>query len=151
MIIISTKDLRMFSNACKYGIRAVLYLALKSSETERIGVAEIADKLEVPKHFLAKILQQLVKGELISSLKGPGGGFYLTTENKKSNLKKVIEVIDGPDFFTACVLGYKECSSKKPCPFHTQAYGLKEGLSYQLEYQTIEEQAEKIIRKKISI
>ena len=141
----------MFSKACKYGIRAVLYLAVNSNQKNRIGVTEISESLEVPKHFLAKILQQLAKEELISSIKGPGGGFYLSKKNKEANLKGVIKAIDGPDLFEDCILGLKECSSENPCPLHTQAYGLREGLNYQLEYPTIGEYAEKIKRKGISI
>lgn len=141
----------MFSKSCKYGIRAVLHLAVHTSSENRQGVTEIADSLDVPKHFLAKILQQLAKENLISSIKGPSGGFYLSPKNRKSTLKDVIEVLDGKQIFTDCILGLKECSSEKPCPLHFQAYGIREGLNYQLQYQTIDEIAEKIIRTHLSI
>ena len=141
----------MFSKSCKYGIRAVLYLAVNSSSKNKLGVAEIADNLEVPKHFLAKILQQLAKENLISSIKGPSGGFYLSERNRVSNLKDIIEVLDGKQIFHDCILGLKECSSERPCPLHFQAFGIREGLNYQLEYQTIDEIAEKIIRTNLSI
>ena len=71
----------MFSKSCKYGIRAVLYLAVHSTNEKRLGVTEIASELDVPKHFLAKILQQLAKENLISSTKGPTGGFFLNAKN----------------------------------------------------------------------
>jgi len=141
----------MFSKGCKYGIRAVLHLAVYSSIKKRLGVAEIANELEVPKHFLAKILQQLAKEHLISSTKGPSGGFYLSKKNRDSNLKEVIETLDGTQVFTGCILGLKECSSEKPCPLHFQAFGIREGLNYQLEYQTINEISEKIKRTNLSI
>jgi len=141
----------MFSKSCQYGIRAVLYLAVYSTLEKRLGVTEIANTLEVPKHFLAKILQQLAKDKLISSTKGPTGGFYLNKKNRKSNLKEIIEALDGTQIFTDCILGLKECSSEKPCPLHFQAYGIREGLNYQLEYQSIDEIAEKIKRTNLSI
>ncbi len=141
----------MFSKSCQYGIRAVLFLAVYSSAEKRLGVTEIANKLEIPKHFLAKILQQLAKENLISSSRGPSGGFYLNKKNRKSNLKDIIEAIDGSQIFTDCILGLKECSSEKPCPLHFQAFGIKEGLNYQFEHQTIGEMAEKIVRTNLSI
>ena len=141
----------MFSKGCQYGMRAVLFLAVYSSLQKRLGVVEIADKQEVPKHFLAKILQQLAKEKLISSTKGPSGGFYLNKENRQRNLKDVIIALDGNQIFTDCILGLKECSSEKPCPLHFQAYGIREGLKYQIEHQTIDEIAEKIIRTNLTI
>ena len=141
----------MFSKGCKYGIRAVLFLAINSSQQKRLGVIEIAKELDVPKHFLAKILQQLAKEDLISSTKGPSGGFFLSKKNRASNLKEVIEVLDGAHIFTGCILGLKECSAKKPCPLHFQAFGIREGLNYQLQYQTIDEIAEKIQRTNLFI
>ena len=141
----------MFSKSCQYGIRAILHLAVYSSEKNRLGVTGIADKLEVPKHFLAKILQQLTKANLISSTKGPSGGYFLNKKNQNSNLKDVIEALDGTTILDGCILGLKECSSEKPCPLHFHAFGIRESLNYQLEYQTIEEIAEKIKRTNISI
>ena len=141
----------MFSKSCQYGIRAALYLAVYATEEKRLGVTEVANNLEVPKHFLAKILQQLAKENLISSTKGPSGGFFLNKKNKASNLKEIISSIDGSQMFTGCILGLKECSSEKPCPLHFQAYGIREGLNYQIEYQTIGEIAEKIKRTNLTI
>ena len=141
----------MFSKSCQYGIRAVLYLAVHSTDEKRLGVTEISNQLEVPKHFLAKILQQLAKDKLISSTKGPTGGFFLNSKNRQANLKDIIVALDGSEIFTECILGLKECSSEKPCPLHFQAYGIKEGLNYQLKFQTIDEIAEKIIRTNLAI
>ena len=66
----------MLSNACKYAIRSVLYLAIKTDESNKVGVKKIADDLESPQPFLAKLLQQLNKGNLVSSTKGPNGWHF---------------------------------------------------------------------------
>lgn len=141
----------MFSKACKYALRAVLYLALHSSETNKIGVGELAGGLNVPKHFLAKILQQLSKANLISSAKGPNGGFYVTKRNLGVTLTEVIECIDGHDVFTGCIMGLPACSGEKPCPLHYQATAFREGLNYQLKYQTVGEMALKVQRENLNI
>lgn len=140
----------MFSKSCKYGIRAVLFLA--SLETGiRAGVKEIATGLNVPAPFLAKILQQLAKAGLISSVKGPGGGFYLSPENADSNLSEIINCIDGPDLLHACVLGLPACSHKHPCPLHVQANAFRQGLKFQLEHQIIKDLALSIKKEHLNL
>ncbi len=108
----------MLSNACQYAIRAVLFLALYSNENQKIGVKIIADELEVPQPFLAKLLQKMSKKHLITSLKGPKGGFYLTKKNKQYTICDIIEEIDGNAVFNSCFLGLKQCSDSNPCPVH---------------------------------
>lgn len=141
----------MFSKSCKYAIRAILYLAVKAREGQKVGVQEIAEELEVPKHFLAKILQQLSRNHLIASIKGPNGGFYLSEENREANLIKVVECIDGPEIFSSCLLGLPVCSSENPCPLHVQAFAYREGLLYQIKHQTIEELANRIERERLQL
>ena len=108
----------MFSKSCKYAIRAVLHIAAHTDGEKKIGANEIAEALEVPKSFLAKLLQQLARHHLIASSKGAGGGFYLAPENQEVSLENVIRCIDGEDLFTSCALGLPVCSSEKPCPLH---------------------------------
>ena len=141
----------MFSKSCKYAIRAVLFLAVKGKEGRKVGVQEIAEALGVPKHFLAKILQQLSRNSLIASTKGPHGGFYLNEENRNANLIKVVECMDGPEIFTSCLLGLPVCSSENPCPLHVQAFAFREGLLYQIKHQSIEELANRIEREQLKL
>ena len=67
----------MFSNSCQYAIRAVLYLAIHADTHHKLGAEVLAGALGIPRHFLAKILQQLAKNKLISSSRGRNGGFFL--------------------------------------------------------------------------
>ncbi|GJM35579.1 MAG: hypothetical protein DHS20C18_45800 [Saprospiraceae bacterium] len=134
----------MFSKACKYAIRAVLYLAVHSSPENKVGVKAIAEDLQVPKHFLAKILQQLSRDQLISSVKGPNGGFYMADENLNVPMEKIIKSFDGMEVFTSCILGLPVCSAENPCPLHVQAFAYREGLYYQLQHQSIREMADRV-------
>ena len=67
----------MLSNTSKYAIRAVIYLALNAGEEKKIGIKQISKDLSIPTPFLGKILQTLAKQKLLSSTKGPHGGFGL--------------------------------------------------------------------------
>ncbi|WP_103867289.1 Rrf2 family transcriptional regulator [Aquimarina sp. I32.4] len=108
----------MLSNACKYAIRAMIYLAIHTDETKKIGVKIIAEDLETPYAFLAKLLQKLASDKLISSAKGPRGGFYLNDTDKKRAIWDVVKCIDGTEKFEGCFLGLSKCNDINPCPVH---------------------------------
>ncbi|KAB1159530.1 MULTISPECIES: RrF2 family transcriptional regulator [Tenacibaculum] len=129
----------MLSNACKYAIRSVLYLAIHNEENSRVGVKKIAEELSVPQPFLAKLLQQLTKSKLVSSSKGPTGGFYLNELNFKNTVWDIIKSIDGTDKFDQCFMGLSSCDDKNPCPVHFTVAPFKKKLMDDFKDKTIRE------------
>jgi Rrf2 family transcriptional regulator, iron-sulfur cluster assembly transcription factor len=111
----------MLSNSCRYGIRAVIYLASQPSDL-KIGIKQISSDLDLPTPFLAKILQQLAKQKILSSSKGPHGGFALLKDAKNITLLDIVNTIDGSDTFTTCVMYKGTCEGvgeeRKVCPLH---------------------------------
>lgn len=109
----------MLSNKSKYAIRAVLYLCANSRKNKtKLSGKDVSEALKTPLAFTVKILQELAKTPVISSSKGPGGGFYLTKENCNSTLLELLEVFGDDEFFTSCALGLPDCSDDHPCPIH---------------------------------
>ncbi len=137
----------MLSNACQYAIRSVLYLALYGDENNKLGAKAIAEELEVPQPFLAKLLQKLSKRHLISSLKGPNGGFFLSKKDKRNTIFDIINCIDGTAAFSACFLGLKQCSDINPCPVHFTVAPFKEKLMLDFREKNIEKFAKEIQTK----
>lgn len=131
----------MLSNACKYAIRSVLYLAINSNNSNKISVKTIADELETPHPFLAKLLQQLTKSQLVSSAKGPKGGFYLDTKNSKNSVWDIIKSIDNTHKFDNCFLGLAKCDDKNPCPVHFIVAPFKQSILKNFKDKTIAEYA----------
>lgn len=129
--------MEMLSNASKYAVNAVLFLALDDHKDRKIGVKEIAANINVPVPFLAKLLQDLARKGVISSSKGPNGGFYLTEENKSQKLLVVVDEIDGLSKLKECVLGLTNCSSEKPCPIHAMVQPLRQKFLYELDNNSI--------------
>lgn len=127
----------MFSNSSKYAIKAVLFLALESSEEKKIMVKDISDPINVPQAYIAKLLQELSRQKIISSVRGPKGGFYLSEEDKKQPLIKIVNVIDGEKRLTSCLLSLENCNENKPCPIHKMAAPLRAQLLDNLENKTI--------------
>lgn len=122
----------MLSNTCKYAIRAVLYLAINETENNKIGIKKISESLNMPSPFLGKILQVLAKHKILSSTKGPHGGFSLSRKADDISLLEIVRIIDGLDFFSTCIIGVKVCegdSTKKDiCPFHDKLDPLRDAL-----------------------
>jgi Rrf2 family transcriptional regulator, iron-sulfur cluster assembly transcription factor len=110
----------MFSKACEYGIRAMIFIAQQSQQGERIGLKDIAQGIDSPEAFMAKIMQALSRQGLVQSIKGPNGGFYMDTRGLKVTLAEVVLAIDGDQLFHGCGLGLPECNEKKPCPIHDE-------------------------------
>lgn len=108
----------MLSLTCKTAIKAVIYLASKSDPGEKSGIVEIATFINASEHTVGKLLQTLVKAEVINSTKGPNGGFFITDKQKKRAIIHVIDAIDGQEVFEECGLGLSKCSATRPCPIH---------------------------------
>ncbi|WP_347923057.1 Rrf2 family transcriptional regulator [Pontimicrobium sp. SW4] len=127
----------MFSNSSKYAIKAVLFLSVNSSEDNRIRVKDMAEPINVPQAYLAKLLQELSREDIISSKKGSKGGFFLSEENANHTLMDIVNVIDGDDKFNSCLLSLEKCNSNKPCPLHDIASPSRSKFIQSLNQNTI--------------
>jgi len=134
----------MLSSACTYAIRSVLYLAINVNKSTKISAKLIAEELEAPQPFLAKLLQQLKRDKIISSTKGPNGGFYLDEKDKENTVWDIIKSIDGTSKFDSCFLGLAKCDNKNPCPVHYIVQSFKQEIIENFRGKTIKEYAEEI-------
>ena len=76
------------------GFGAVIYLSVRDRE-KCCSINEIATQQEVPKKFLAKIIQDLMRCGLIKSKRGPCGGYILARPPEQISFSDVIEAIEG--------------------------------------------------------
>ncbi|MBN8687009.1 MAG: Rrf2 family transcriptional regulator [Chitinophagales bacterium] len=127
----------MLSLTCTTAIKAVIYLASKTDTGEKAGILEIAKVIGASEHTVGKLLQTLVKAEVINSLKGPNGGFYLTKKQKNQALLPVVEAIDGKDVFRRCGLGFSKCSATHPCPIHNDYKEVRDRFETMCRQRTI--------------
>ncbi len=141
----------MLSKSSTYAIRAVLYLSLHSNKEKKYSPKDVADVIHIPAPFLAKTLQLLTKRNLISSVRGRNGGFYLTKKDRKNNLMSIVESIDGLEKFKECLLGLSVCSDENPCPIHYKVSPFKKQLIDVLTYKTIDDLATEVSEGKTHI
>ncbi len=117
----------IFSRQCEYALQATSYLALQPVG-RMTSIKELTRKLGIPYHFLGKILQDLTYKGLLTSQKGPTGGFALAMPANEITLFHIIDAVDGNDFLHKCVMGFPECSGKNPCAVHEKWGGLRDGI-----------------------
>lgn len=136
----------MFSKTCEYGIKATLYISYQSQLKKRVGIKDIAEAINSPEAFTAKILRELVKVGIIHSAKGPHGGFEIEPEKlEELKLAEIVLAIDGDQIYNGCGLGLKECNALKPCPVHNEFVKVREELKVMLESTMVKDLANGLI------
>lgn len=106
------------SQTCKAAIKAAIFLASKQETGENATIREISAGINESEHTIGKVLQTLARNEIINSIKGPSGGFYLTESQYKQPLINIVLAIEGKNALSKCGLGLAKCSSNHPCPIH---------------------------------
>jgi Rrf2 family protein len=134
----------MFSKACQYGIRSVIYVWKQSLYGNKVGAKEIAEHVDAPEAFTAKILQDLVRKKIIGSMKGPTGGFYVGKEHGIYTLKDLVIAIDGDQIFTGCSLGLNQCSEANPCPLHSEIMTVRKQVIQMLTKKSLKQLAQEV-------
>jgi Rrf2 family protein len=106
-------DIFRISEAASLGLHAMAFLAAHADAKH--ATPEIAGRLGVSPHHLAKVMQRLVRAGLIRSARGVGGGFQLTRPAKDISLLEVYEAVEGPMERRACLLGAEPRCPKGQC------------------------------------
>jgi Rrf2 family protein len=107
----------LISKTAEYALRAVIHLA-----SESVGrptrAHEIADALDVPSNYLSKILHALARVGILTSGRGPRGGFMLAKPADELRLADLLEALDPSLLQSDCLLGEANCSDETACAVH---------------------------------
>lgn len=104
----------MFSQTAEYALRAMVYLAGVGERA--VNCESIAAATKVPPGYLSKVLRDLVLAELITSQRGPNGGFTLAREAESIAILQIINAVDPIKRILECPLGNPDHT--KLCPLH---------------------------------
>lgn len=116
-----------------YALRIITYMAMRDS---LVDAGTVSVETSVTPRFTLKILNKLVKGELVNSFKGSKGGYRLKVSPDEITLKRVIELIDGPIAIARCLDNGEECSlncDKTACIYHHIFDGVSFDLAKKLD------------------
>jgi Rrf2 family protein len=114
----------------------MIYMATQLPNTPVLN-KDIAERLNVPAPYLAKILQAMSKGGLLSSFRGRLGGFCLREPAAQITLMRLLQLTEGADFTQSCLLGLKRCSDETACPVHARWLPIKEKVIEMLNQMTL--------------
>lgn len=137
----------LYSKSCKYAIRALVEI-LRDGNKDSCRARDICRKAEIPEAYARKTFQLLVRNGFLKAITGPGGGYALNRDPKKTTVMDVLAAVEGEKHFTDCVLGLSVCSDTNPCPLHHIWLGVKKPLIKALESQTLAELASEKRKKK---
>ena len=126
----------MFSQTTEYALRAFIYIAREAPRSVRLK--EIAEAVDAPARYLAKILGQLVRQGYLTSTRGPAGGYALATRRKSVSLAAIAEVFAEPTP-PRCLLGTGPCGSDPDCPVHQRWAPIASSMSSFLARTTVGE------------
>jgi Rrf2 family iron-sulfur cluster assembly transcriptional regulator len=110
----------------RYAVTAMLDLALHSDDGP-VSLAEIADRQDISLSYLEQLFSRLRKRELVTSIRGPGGGYLLGQDARRIDVAGVITAVDERLDSTACG-GKGNCHGDKRCLTHELWQDLSESI-----------------------
>jgi len=116
----------IFSKTFGYALRGILYVAMYNKDNRKVQLEEISSELNVPRYFMGKIMNKMVRQGVLESVKGHNGGFNIREHTLNISLLKLCELTGEPVNTNSCILDFKTCRSDNPCPLHERVLEIKQ-------------------------
>jgi Rrf2 family protein len=110
----------MLPKTAEYALRATVWLARNRNETQ--SADNLAEVTKIPRRYLHKVLQDLVRAKLVRSQSGPGGGYALAQLPSKITILDVVNAVAPLERIRHCPLGLP--SHTRLCPLHKELDGV---------------------------
>jgi Rrf2 family protein len=111
---------------------------------------ELIKGTDLPRDFMAKVFQRLVKGKVLKSVKGRNGGFALARRPHEITLMHIVEAMEGPQPLDGCVVGLAQCNDHMPCGQHDLYKPIRQRLKDYMNTTTVADLASSLRAKKKS-
>jgi len=126
----------LFSTATGYALQT---LAAFPEDGGYYLAKSMAQQLNLPGPYLAKILQTLVQAGILESVRGPKGGFRLARIADEITVGQVVEALEGTNVLHGCVMGFLHCGPENPCPMHAAWSDVKAQMCESMTKATIKD------------
>lgn len=123
--------MKLITRDTDYAIRALSCIA--GEKKSMITVTTLAEKLDMPRPYLRKILQSLSKNNILNSSKGKGGGFFLKQDPKKISVLSLMEIFQGPFQLSEHLFKGKVCPRIKTCYLKKQLERIEKSVVQKLK------------------
>ncbi|MDD4238446.1 MAG: Rrf2 family transcriptional regulator [Desulfotomaculaceae bacterium] len=133
-----------FSTRARYGLRAMLELALRYHPSEPIPLVQVAEKQGISEGYLEQMMSFLRKGGLVRSVRGAQGGYILAREPARITVGEIIRCLEGPLGPTGCVSeeNPEQCSRAESCVTRVLWERVRESVAEVLDGTTLEDLCE---------
>jgi Rrf2 family protein len=130
------------SKKADYALMAMKHLAVRPDASA--SAREIAEAYDIPVELMAKVLQRLVRRELLVSHQGTRGGYRLSRATSQISVADVIQAIDGPLTVTACSTEAENCGQYSKCSIRDPLWRIKDRIVAALETCSLQEMAAEV-------
>ncbi|HTO18319.1 MAG TPA: Fe-S cluster assembly transcriptional regulator IscR [Pseudomonas sp.] len=100
----------------RYAVTAMLDLALHAQQGP-VSLADISERQGISLSYLEQLFAKLRRNELVTSVRGPGGGYYLSRDSREIQVAEVIDAVNESVDATRCQ-GLGDCHSGDTCLTH---------------------------------
>ena len=125
------------SKKAEYALMALKDLASRP-EAGAASAREIAERYCIPIELMAKVLQRLVRHDLLASHHGTRGGYHLARPAGLISVADVIEAIDGPVTVTACTSADDDCEQYATCTIRDPLWRIKDQIVHALNSYSLQ-------------
>jgi len=114
----------MLPKTADYALRAVVWMGREPGIAQ--SAIHLAERTQVPRHYLHKVLQDLVRAGLVRSQPGPGGGYSLTRSAEEITILDVVNAVGEMERIDRCPMGLtaRDCPHAPPsatlCSLHRE-------------------------------
>lgn len=136
----------LYSCKCSYAIQSLTRLAMIRPQGFLL-IEDLCSQTDLPRHFVAKILQELVRQKLLISAKGRGGGFALSRSPSEIRLLDIVTAVDGIQGYSQCAIGHGACDEHQPCPLHDHWKDVRQQIESFLTRTTLADMSDTLGRK----
>lgn len=126
----------LLSRGSQYTLQALIHLA-RQPASRRCMVRDIAEELDIPPFYLAKLMQPVARVGWLETLRGRGGGVRLARGVEHLTLMDILRLTEGERFTEECLLGFKDCEDASACVLHCQWQPIKKELVERLHQHTL--------------
>ena len=122
----------------RYALRMMLDIALHD-QTGPVRIRDIADRQKISLKYLEQIVSALTKAGLLTSQRGPQGGYYLARKPGEYTVGMILRVTEGDLVPVACVDGSYDCPMEEECVTIRIWRELNEAISGVIDKYTLED------------
>lgn len=124
----------------RYGLQVMVDLGVYASE-KHVPLKSVATRLNLSENYLEQLIALLKKANLVGSIRGAQGGYFLTKDPKEISIGDVLRALEGSLAPTACTCegGAHKCDKDGQCVTQSVWEKIRDGINDVVDHITLEE------------